>query len=230
MREKSFTLHDLPVSERPRERLCVYGADRLSTPELLALLLGRGIAGESVVVTAQRLMKHFGSLKGIYEATLEQLTEVRGIGTAKAAQILAAFELAKRVDKDGSSDKKSVIKTPEDAAALLGGRLSEKKKEYFLAILLDTRGRHIRTAEISIGSLDTSIVHPREVFKEALAASAATVIFVHNHPSGDTEPSDDDISLTKRLADAGNIMGIDVIDHLIIGGGDFRSLKREGYF
>ncbi|NLE09682.1 MAG: hypothetical protein GX631_10570, partial [Dehalococcoidales bacterium] len=98
------------------------------------------------------------------------------------------------------------------------------------AILLDTRGRHIRTAEISIGSLDTSIVHPREVFKEALAASAATVIFVHNHPSGDTEPSDDDISLTKRLADAGNIMGIDVIDHLIIGGGDFRSLKREGYF
>lgn len=230
MTKKSFTIHDLPVSERPRERLQKYGAEQLSAQELLSLVLGRGISGESVTVTSQRLLSQFKNLKGISEASLEQLSQVKGIGPAKASQLLAVFELAKRVDSANKSGKNSVVKTPEDVIILLEGRLKGKKKEHFLAILLDTRGHHIKTAEISVGSLDTSIVHPREVFKEALSASAASVIFVHNHPSGETEPSDDDISLTKRLVEAGGIMGIDVLDHIIIGNDSYKSLKRESYF
>lgn len=230
MEKKSFTIHDLPVSERPRERLKKYGLDALSIQELIALILGRGIAGESVTVTSQRLLSRFGDVKGLSEASLEELSEVRGIGLAKASQIKAAFELAKRVDIAGSSGKKSVVTTPEDINELLGKTLKDKKREHFLVVLLDTRGHHIKTAEISIGSLDSSIVHPREVFKEALSASAASVIFVHNHPSGDPSPSEDDIKLTKRLIKAGEIMGIDVLDHIIIGDDNFTSLKREGHF
>jgi len=219
--QKSFTIHDLPVSERPRERLQKFGAEALSAQEILAVILGRGISGESVMVTAQRLLSQFGSLKGI---------KVRGIGLAKAAQIRAAFELTSRLESYQDSGKRETAKTPEDVVALVRSRLKGKKKEYFLALLLDTRNRLIRVAEISVGSLDSSIVHPREVFKEAVAASAASVIFAHNHPSGDPEASEDDLNLTKRLAEAGEIMGIDVLDHVIIGEEKYLSLKREGLF
>jgi len=230
MVKKSFTIHDLPISERPRERLQKFGVEALSAQEILALILGRGIAGESVMVTAQRLLSQFGSLKGIAGATVEELAQVKGIGIAKASQIKAAFELANRLESYSESGDRPLVKTPEDVAGLVQGRLKGKKKEYFLALLLDTRNRLIRAAEISVGSLDGSIVHPREVFKEAVSASAASVIFVHNHPSGDTEASEDDIKLTKRLAEAGEIMGIDVLDHIIIGGKKYLSLKREGLF
>ncbi len=155
---------------------------------------------------------------------------MKGIGLAKAAQIKAAFELANRLEDYPEAGKKAVVKTPEDIVALVKGRLKGKKKEHFLALLLDTRNRLIKVSEISVGSLDTSIVHPREVFKEAISASAAAVIFVHNHPSGDAEASEDDIKLTKRLAEVGEIMGIDVLDHVIIGDKNFLSLKREGVF
>ena len=228
--KKSFTIHDLPASERPRERLQKFGAEVLSAQEILALILGRGISGESVMVTAQRLLSQFGSLKGIAGASLEELARVRGIGLAKAAQIRAAFELASRLESYQSTEKKETVKTPEDVVALVRSRLKGKKKEYFLALLLDTRNQLIRVAEISVGSLDSSIVHPREVFKEAVAASAASAIFVHNHPSGDPEASEDDLNLTKRLAEAGEIMGIDVLDHVIIGEEKYLSLKREGLF
>ena len=228
--KKSFTIHDLPISERPRERLLKFGAESLSAQEILALILGRGIAGESGMVTAQRLLSRFGSLKGIASASIEELSQVRGIGLAKAAQFKAALELANRLEAYSEASAKPVVKTPEDVANLVRGRLKGKKREHFLAILLDSRSRLINISEISVGSLDTSIVHPREAFKEAISASAASVIFVHNHPSGDPTASEDDIELSKRLTQAGEIMGIDVLDHVIIGGKDYLSLKRQGLF
>ena len=226
----SMTIHDLPLTERPRERLQRLGIEALSAQEILALILGRGISGESVMVTAQRLLGQFGNLKGIAGASLEELTEVKGIGLAKASQIKAAYELANRVESSSAPEARVPVRAPEDTVKLVQGRLKGKKKEYFLAVLLDTRSQLIKVAEISVGSLDSSIVHPREVFKEAIASSAASVILVHNHPSGDTEASEDDIQVTERLVEAGRVMGIDVLDHIIIGDKRFLSLKREGLF
>ncbi|MFC1908830.1 DNA repair protein RadC [Chloroflexota bacterium] len=226
----SMTIHDLPIADRPRERLQRLGVEALSAQEVLALILGRGISGESVMVTAQRLLSQFGDLKGIAGASLEELSQIRGIGLAKAAQIMASFELTNRVESYSGTTGKLVVKTPDDVVNLIRGRLKGKKKEYFLALLLDTRGQLIKVAEISIGSLDSSIVHPREVFKEAISASAASIIFAHNHPSGDTEASEDDIKLTQRLVEAGEIMGIDILDHIIITDDKYLSLKREGLF
>jgi len=226
--KQSFTIHDLPKSDRPRERLQRLGAQSLSAQELLQAVLGMGGAGESVMKTVQRLLDRFENIQGIAEASIEQLRTVRGIGLAKACQIKAAFELANRWDRSSSAGKKNVIKTPEDAYNELRGKLRGKKKEYFWTILLDTRNQVIKNAEISIGSLDTSIVHPREVFKEAIAASASSMIAAHNHPSGNPEASQDDIQLSKRLKEAGELVGIELVDHIIVGDGNYISLKREG--
>ena len=228
--KKSFTIHDLPASERPRERLQKYGVEALSAQEILSLILGRGISGESVTVTAQRLLSRFGNIKGIASASLEELAQVRGIGPAKASQIKASFELANRLEGHSEPDKNKLVKTPEEVISLVKVKLKEKKKEHFQVLLLDTRSKLIKISEISVGSLDASIVHPREVFKEAISASAASVIFVHNHPSGDPSPSEDDIKLTERLCQAGEVIGIDVLDHIIIGDNEYISMKREGLF
>jgi DNA repair protein RadC len=226
----SFTVHDLPLSERPRERLLKLGSEALSAQEILALILGRGIKGESVMVTSQKLLSRFGNLKGIANASVEELTQTRGIGSAKAAQIKAALELSKRLEADVDEKSKPILKSPEDVVAKVRGRLKGKKKEHFLVLCLDTRNRLINCRPVSIGSLDTSIVHPREVFKEAVSSSAASVIFVHNHPSGDPEPSKEDVELTKRLAKAGEIVGIDVLDHIIVCDKSYLSLKAKNLF
>jgi len=225
--KKSFTVHDLPLSERPRERLLKHGIEALSAQEILALILGRGIKDESVIVTAQKLLSTFGNLKNIAAASMEELTKIKGIGPAKAAQIKAAFELSKRLEDSSEEDRKTTVKSPEDAIKSVKNQLKGKKKEHFLVLSLDTRNHLINTQTISIGSLDSSIVHPREVFKEAISSTAASVIFAHNHPSGDPTPSEDDIKLTKRLVEAGEILGIEVLDHIIICDKEYISMKSR---
>jgi DNA repair protein RadC len=226
----SFTVHDLPLSERPRERLLKLGSEALSAQEILALILGRGVKGESVMATSQKLIIRFGNLKGVANASVEELTQIKGIGPAKAAQIKAALELSRRLETDISETSQPMLKSPEDVAAVVRSQLKGKKKEHFLVLCLDTRNKLINCKPVSIGSLDTSIVHPREVFKEAVSSCAASVIFAHNHPSGDPEPSKEDIELTKRLAKAGEIIGIDVLDHIIVCDRSYLSLKARNLF
>jgi len=202
----------------------------LSSQEILALILGRGIKGESVIVTAQKLLTKFGNLKNLASASVEELTQIKGIGLAKAAQIKATFELSKRLEDPSIEGPKITVKSPEDAIKAAKSQLKGKKKEHFLALCLDTRNHLINTHKISIGSLDCSIAHPREVFKEAISSCAASVIFMHNHPSGDPTPSEDDIKLTKRLVEAGEIIGIEVLDHIIICDRDHLSMKAKNLF
>jgi len=225
--KESFTIHDLPLAERPRERLLKFGIEALSTQEILALILGRGIKGKSVLVTAQNLLTSFGNLKNIANASITELSKIEGIGPAKAAQIKASFEIGKRLEDSTHLLSKAKIRCPEDAIKIVKSKLTGKKKEHFLIVSLDTRSHPIDIQTVSIGSLDSSIVHPREVFKEAISSCAASVIFVHNHPSGDPEPSDDDIKLTKRLVEAGEILGIEVLDHIIVCDNIYLSMKAK---
>jgi DNA repair protein RadC len=228
--KKNFTVRDLPCEERPRERLQRLGAENLNAQELLAVILGRGISHESVLVTGQRLLDRFKTTRGIAEASIEQLREVRGIGLAKACQIKAAFELANRWSLDPNFTHNPAISSPEDIYNELKGKARGKKKELFWAVLLDTRNKIIKSVEISAGSLDASIVHPRELFKEAISASASSIIIAHNHPSGNPQASQEDINLTKRLKESGDIIGIEIVDHIILGEERFLSMKREGLF
>ncbi len=223
---KSFTIHDLPVDERPRERLVKFGEQALSAQELLQLILGRGIAGESVALTAQKLLTQFGSLQKLSEASIEELSSVRGIGLAKAAQIKAAFEIGRRLSVQIMPYKSKELTDPKKVYQLIKSKLKNYHKEHFYIVVLNSRNWSV--AEISIGSLNASVVHPREVFAEAIKNKAASVIFCHNHPSGDPEPSRDDLEITKRLTDAGKILGIEVADHIIVARDKFLSFKERG--
>ena len=219
---KSFTIHDLPKDERPRERLVKFGEQALSAQELLQVILGRGIAGESVAVTAQKLLTQFGSLQKLSEASIEELSSVKGIGLAKAAQIKAAFEIGHRLSTQTASYKSKELTNPEKVFKFMRSKIKDYKKERLYAIALNTRGWTVN--EISVGALDSSMAHPREAFSEAIKSNASSVIFVHNHPSGNTEPSEEDVKLTKRLMKAGELLGIKVLDHIIITTKDFRSI------
>ena len=225
--KRSFTVRDLPRAERPRERLQHLGAEALSVPELLALVLGRGIKGESVLITAQRLLSAFGGIKAIAEASGEELVTVRGIGPAKAAQLQAAFELARRCEETGVATK-IIVDSAAVAARLARSKLKNKQKEHFWVIALDTRNNLIKTAEISVGSVNANLVHPREVFQAAIQALATHIIIAHNHPAGDPEPSADDLTMTKRLVKVGRTVGIEVIDNIIVAGEEFVSFKERG--
>ncbi len=224
--ERSYTVHDLPLSERPRERLLKLGAEAMNTMELLAIILRTGVKGDSVLMTSQKLLSEFGNLQNIAQASVAEMCQVRGIGKAKAIQIKAALELGKRVEDPDYKPGKPV-QTPEEAVKSVQSKLSGKKKEHFYILCLNTRNRVNDTRQVSIGNLDSSIVHPREVFKDAISSLAAAVIFVHNHPSGDLEPSADDINLTKRLIEAGELLGIPVLDHIIVGNKGYTSLKSR---
>jgi DNA repair protein RadC len=224
----SFTVRDLPKPERPRERLQKLGPDALSSQELLALVIGRGIPKKSVMTIAQELLARFGNVKAISQATLEELCQIKGIGIAKAAQIKACFELARREDLEPPDLVPFDIKNPEAVVKAIRASIQDKAKEHFKLILLNSRNRVIGISNISTGTLTTSLVHPREVFKEAITHSAASVVLAHNHPSGDPEPSEDDLKITKKLVESGKILGIEVIDHIIIGKNSFYSFREKG--
>ena len=231
--EKSHTVHDLPYSERPRERLYNLGADKLSDSELLAIILRTGMKGESVLLLAQKLISHYGSLNDLFNASVDDLKKQKGIGPAKAIELSACFELGKRIKSKSLSDieahlKKEIITDPELAADVFRRHFTDLTKEQFLLASFDTRSRLLGVDNVSTGILTASLVHPREVFKAAIKRHAVSIIAAHNHPSNDTEPSEEDFKTTARLFEAGKIMGIKLIDHLIITSNSFYSFKENG--
>ncbi len=217
----------LPSDARPRERLRSAGPAALGPAELLAVVLGTGTRGRGVVPLAESLLSTFGSLQELCRAPLEEIDRVGGVGPAKAAALLAAFELGRRAHGPTEFDRYA-IRSPDDAARLLAPQMANLDREHFRAILLNTKHEVLAVVEVAVGSLDSAPIHPREVFKEAVRRSAAAVIVAHNHPSGNPEPSGDDLAITARLRAAGHIVGIDVLDHLIIGHGRSVSLRERG--
>lgn len=218
-------IKSLPERERPIEKACAEGIEALSNSELLALIINTGTRSRSAIGLAEDLLCSFSNgLGDLSGCVLEDLTAIDGIGVKKGCAILACIELGRRIAASRTLDRK-VIQSPDDVAALLMEELRHKKKEYFVSILLDAKGRIIIVDQVSIGELSTTVVHPREVFNMAVRKSAAAVIFVHNHPSGDCQPSKEDELTTKRLVEAGQILGINVMDHVIIGDGTFCSMR-----
>ncbi|HEY8497869.1 MAG TPA: DNA repair protein RadC [Limnochordales bacterium] len=216
-----------PVWMRPRERLASGDAAGLSDAELLAVLLGTGRRGRPAVALAEELLLALGGLPGLAAAELSALTAVPGVGTAKAAQLLAAVELARRLVRAGPGPR-PVVRTPAEVYDLLAVELGGQDREQFVVLLLDARHRLIRRCAVAVGHLTQVPAHPREVFKAAVRHSAACVVLVHNHPSGDPQPSPEDVQLTRRLAAAGEVLGIEVLDHVIIGHGRYASLREMG--
>ncbi len=223
----SPALKDLPAEERPRERLHAYGAQALTTAELIAILIRTGNAQRSAVSLGEFLLAEFGSIKGVATASAEQLAAVKGLGLAKAAQIKAALEFGNRLALF-TEEGRPAIGGPRDVSNLLMPDLRYQKKEHLKSLLLDTKNKVLAIKTVSIGDLSSSIVHPREVYKDAVLASAASIIVAHNHPSGDPTPSAEDVAVTKRLIQSGEIMGIDLLDHIVLGDGTFVSLKERG--
>lgn len=220
-------MKELPADERPREKMKERGAQALGNSELLAILLRTGNFQESALRIAENLLDRQGGLAGFGNATLEDFEQVKGVGEAKAITVMAAIELGRRVTTLAPAAR-AVIRTPDDVAALLMPRFRYETKESFIAILLSTKNHVLKTPVISIGSLNASIVHPRELFREAINASAAAVILAHNHPSGDPAPSPEDVSLTRKLVDAGKLLDIPVLDHIVLGDGKYISFKEKG--
>lgn len=220
-------IRDLPRDQRPRERLLSFGASALSDTELLAIMLRAGSASESVIRLAERLLSHFQSLKGLAQASADDLATLKGIGPAKAAEILACLEIGKRLAAYTDAPR-PCIRSPQDVYQIVGAEMRYLSQEQFRTLSLDTRNGVIRSRMVTQGSLNSSIVEAREVFREAISCNAASIIGVHNHPSGDPSPSQEDIALTKRLVEAGQIVGIEFLDHLVIGDGKFVSLKERG--
>lgn len=223
----AYRITDLHESERPRERLKSLGPEALSNAELLAILLRTGLPGENVIQIGQRLLQTFGGLSGLHRVPFEELCAQRGVGAAKAAQIKAAIELGRRLNQKGE-DTRPVISDPESAAELISYEMSALEQEHLRVLLLNTRNRLLDICEIYRGSVNSAQVRVAEVFRDAVRRNATAIIVAHNHPSGDPTPSPDDIALTRALIQAGKLLGIEVLDHLIIGRSRFVSLKREG--
>jgi DNA repair protein RadC len=232
---RGLLIKEMPGCERPRERLMDKGADALKTSELVAILLRTGTRGISALQVAEQLLRKFESLESLSRATISELRQVKGVGRDKAIALKAAFTLARRVAQEIHQDSPT-LDTPERVADLLREEARSYDVEHFQVVLLNTRRKLLRVDRVSQGTLDTILVHPREVFKPAIAANAAAVVLVHNHPSGDPTPSEADIKVTRDLIRAGQLLKIDVLDHVIIGRvtqerpKDFVSLRELGYF
>lgn len=229
MKEQSaaYRITDLEESERPRERLAKHGPQALSNGELLAILLRVGVQGENAVQVGQRLLQELGGLPGIHRADYEEVCNQRGVGPAKAAQIKAAIELGRRLAVE-APEERPAIHSPADAAALIQYEMSALEQEELRVILLDIRNRVEQILTIYRGSLNSSQVRVGELFKAAIRRNAAALIVVHNHPSGDPAPSPDDVALTRAIVQAGKLLDVEVLDHLVIGRGRFVSMKERG--
>ena len=232
---ENLRLKDQPASERPRERLVARGPDALSQAELIAILLRTGLRGANVVQVGQNLLRKFGSLNALALASVDELKQVAGVGPDKAATLVAAFALARRMEQERLAES-PVLDNPATVVNFMRETNRLLNVESFQVLLLNVRKKLIRSEEISQGLLDTILVHPREVFRAAIAANAAGVVLVHNHPSGDPAPSEADIKVTRDLIRAGQLLKIEVVDHVIIGRAtperekDYVSLRELGYF
>lgn len=219
-----MNLKSLPPQERPRERLARYGTDPLSTPELLAILLGSGTKNHSVLLLAQDLLSHFGSLRALSEASLPELREVKGIGTAKAIQLQAIFALFSRIE---GQEPRASLNDPKHVFELIRPELAKQKIEMLMVLLCDVKRKLIHREILSKGTLTETLLHPREIFHAAIRHRAHSVIIAHNHPSGDPTPSIQDIEATEIIAHAGRIIGIELFDHIIVGRNSFVSFRQK---
>jgi len=222
-----YRIRDLHESDRPRERLTALGPQALSNAELIAILLRVGVTGESAVHVGQRLLNKFGGLTGLHRAPLADIKKQHGLGDAKAAQIKAAIELGRRLTLEAPEERPG-INSPADAAALVSYEMSALEQEHLRVILLDRRNRVLETVEVYKGSVNSSQVRIGEVFKEAVRKNASAVVVIHNHPSGDPTPSPDDVAVTRAIVQAGKLLDVEVLDHLVIGQGKWVSLKERG--
>lgn len=219
---------DMPENERPKEKLLRYGAESLSNPELLAIILRTGTKGENVLSLSQRIISEFNGLSGILNASIKEMTEIKGVKESKASQMIAIAELFKRFNTYKSFNEFKRVTSPNDVASMLYGEMGTFNQEVLKLIILNTKNEIIKIKDVFKGSLNSSLIHPREVFNEAIRNSAASIIICHNHPSGDPTPSDEDIKVTIRLKECGEIIGIKLIDHIVIGRNIYVSLKEKG--
>jgi DNA repair protein RadC len=223
----TYRITDLAEQERPRERLARLGPQSLSNAELLAILLRVGVPGENAVVVGQRLLQKFGGLVGLHRADFQEVCAEHGLGPAKAAQIKAAIELGNRLRLE-APDERPAVHSPADAAALVQYEMSVLEQEELRVMLLDIRNRVLETVSVYRGSINSSQVRVGELFRTAIRRNAASIIVIHNHPSGDPTPSPDDVAVTRAMAQAGKLLDIEVLDHIVIGQGRFVSLKDRG--
>ena len=223
----STMIRDLPLAERPRERLREHGPSHLSNAELIAILLRTGVPGENVLNLSIRMLAHFQGLPGLARATFSEFCSLKGISEAKACQLLAAFELGRRLVSLHPEDR-AVIRSPEDVANLLGAEMGLLDQEHLRVLLLDTKNHVTGVSEIYIGNVHSAVVRAAEVFRPAIRDNSTAVIVVHNHPSGDPSPSPEDVAITEQLKDAGELLGIEVLDHIILAAHGHVSLKERG--
>lgn len=227
MSESLSRISKWPVKDRPRERLLQQGPQHLTEAELLAILIGKGTKRKTAIDLARELLDRYESLEDLFSRSPSELMKVKGIGSAKAATLFAAFQLVRRIQSERKREK-PIFKRPSDVRDHYLPLMRDLRKEVFKVLLLSRANRLIKEVNVSEGTLDASLVHPREVFREALLESAAGVILIHNHPSGNPTPSEEDLRITRQLVEAGRLMGIKVYDHIILAGDDYRSLADEG--